>query len=147
MSLYVCCLVTCDQAVLSLRKHPFLLALRRWGRFEEKGMFSQARQSFNSSLFCRLSRSRPPPFLQKQNKKKRPWLQVSYLADGSPNFSSIFYMHFKPIFFLRYAKLKLLGNFMKLSRVKYRTWLKTTVVLFFKIAYQDCDGKLQQTTF
>ena len=32
--------------MLSLRKHPFLLALRRWGRFvtksEEKRMFSQA---------------------------------------------------------------------------------------------------------
>ena len=33
----------------SLRKHPFLLALRRWGRFaaaksEEKRMFSQAKK-------------------------------------------------------------------------------------------------------
>ena len=35
-----------QNSVTSLRKHPFLLALRRWGRFawksEEKLMFSQA---------------------------------------------------------------------------------------------------------
>ena len=42
-------LKTKNRMLNSLRKHPFLLALRRWGRFatpaaksEEKRMFSQA---------------------------------------------------------------------------------------------------------
>ena len=48
------------EGVCSLRKHPFLLALRRWGRFarnvpaaksEEKRMFSQARASALSLFF------------------------------------------------------------------------------------------------
>ena len=30
-------LMTCHYPVFSLGKHPFLLALRRWGRFEERG--------------------------------------------------------------------------------------------------------------
>ena len=54
----------------SLRKHPFLLALRRWGRFafppretvpaaksEEKRMFSQARQEHAVYVFISVVRS------------------------------------------------------------------------------------------
>ena len=36
-------ILSCCRIFCSLRKHSFLLALRRWGRFEQKRMFSQAR--------------------------------------------------------------------------------------------------------